>query len=97
MLSFGLFRQNHQPSAMKYLLLSTSGCHLCELAEELIHECLVVKADITVELIDIAEEIQWQADYATLIPVLMHQKSLQSLNWPFTKESILTFIEQNHD
>jgi Glutaredoxin-like domain (DUF836) len=97
MQSIGLSRQNHQLSAMKYLLLGTSGCHLCELAEELIHECLAGKPDIKVELIDIAEEIQWQADYATLIPVLLHQRSLQFLNWPFTKESILTFIEQNHD
>jgi Glutaredoxin-like domain (DUF836) len=77
---------------MKYLLLGTSGCHLCELAEESIHEYLVAEADITVELIDIAEQTQWQADYATLIPVLLHPKSLQSLNWPFTKAQISTFI-----
>jgi Glutaredoxin-like domain (DUF836) len=82
---------------MKYFLLGTSGCHLCELAEELIHECLADKPDIKVELIDIAEQTQWQADYATLIPVLLYPKSLQSLNWPFTKTHVLTFIEQNHD
>lgn len=82
---------------MKYLLLGTSGCHLCELAEELILECLAGKPYIRVELIDIAEQTQWQADYATLIPVLLRQKSLQSLNWPFTKADVRTFIEQNHD
>jgi Glutaredoxin-like domain (DUF836) len=84
-------------SLMKYLLLGTSGCHLCELAEELIHECLPHKPDITVELIDIAEQIQWQADYATLIPVLLHKQTNKSLNWPFTKDDIKTFFNQNHD
>ena len=82
---------------MKYLLLGTSSCHLCELAEELINECLATETGIKIELIDIAKQTQWQQDYATLIPVLLHPKLLQSLNWPFTKENILTFIEQNHD
>jgi Glutaredoxin-like domain (DUF836) len=82
---------------MKYLLLGTSGCHLCELAEELIHECLVAEADITVELIDIAEQTQCQADYAMLIPVLLHKQTNKALNWPFTKDDIKTFINQNHD
>jgi Glutaredoxin-like domain (DUF836) len=93
----GLLRQNQQLSAMKYLLLGTSGCHLCELAEELIHECLVVEADIAVEFIDIAEQSRWQEDYATLIPVLLHIATNKSLNWPFTKEHVLTFIKQYHD
>ena len=82
---------------MKYLLLGTSGCHLCELAEELIRDCLVAEADITVELIDIAEQTQWQEDYATLSPVLLHKPTNKFLNWPFTKENAITFIKQNHD
>ncbi|MEQ1740338.1 MAG: glutaredoxin family protein [Methyloglobulus sp.] len=82
---------------MKYLLLGTSGCHLCEMAEELIHECLVGEESATVELIDIAEQTQWQEDYATLIPVLLHIPTNKSLNWPFTKEQVLTFIKQYHD
>jgi fumarate hydratase, class II len=79
---------------MKYLLLGTSCCHLCETAEQMIIECLQTVSVVQLELIDIAEQIQWQQDYANLIPVLLHQKSLQSLNWPFTKAHILTFI--NH-
>lgn len=82
---------------MKYLLLGTSGCHLCELAEGLINEYLAGKLDIKVELIDIAEQTQWQADYATRIPVLLHQESKQSLNWPFTQDDVSTFIEHYHD
>jgi hypothetical protein len=82
---------------MKYLLLGTSGCHLCELAEELLNECLVSDPDSKVALIDIAEHTQWQTDYATLIPVLLHEQSTKSLTWPFTKDDILTFINQQHD
>ncbi len=82
---------------MKLILLGTSGCHLCEQAEALINECLQNGLWCTVELIDIAEQTQWQAGYATMIPVLLHGQTDQFLSWPFTKENILTFIEQNHD
>ncbi len=81
---------------MKYLLLGTAGCHLCELADDLLNECLNAKMNIYVEPIDIAEQTQWQENYATLIPVLLHQHSMQSLNWPFTKAQVLTFIENNY-
>jgi Glutaredoxin-like domain (DUF836) len=82
---------------MKYLLLGTSGCHLCELAESLVNENLFAETDITVELVDIAEQTQWQTDYATLIPILLHEPSKQFLNWPFTLDDVLTFIKQHHD
>lgn len=79
---------------MKYLLLGTSGCHLCELAEELVNEDVVNKTDVTIELIDITEQTQWQENFATKIPVLFHLKSRQFINWPFNQTDILTFIEQ---
>lgn len=83
---------------MKYLLLGTFGCHLCELAEEVLSNCLKDKSDeVEVELIDIAEQTQWQTDYATRIPVLLHQETKQSLSWPFTQDDVNTFIEHYHD
>ena len=82
---------------MSFLLLGTKGCHLCEYADELINECFQKENNILIEYVDIAEQTQWQADYATRIPVLLHQGSKHSLNWPFTKEHVLTFIEQYHD
>ncbi len=77
---------------MKFILLSTADCHLCEQAEALIHESLTANSGISIELIDIAEQSQWQQDYATKIPVLVRPETLQSLDWPFTKDQILTFI-----
>lgn len=82
---------------MTFILLGTEGCHLCELAEELINECVDNGIKIPIELIDIAEQTKWQQDYATLIPVLLHRVTAQTLHWPFTKEDVLTFIEQHHD
>lgn len=82
---------------MTLLLLGTEGCHLCELAEELINECLQKGIKIHIEHIDIAEQTEWQQDYATLIPVLLQKETAKKLNWPFTKEDVLTFIEQHHD
>jgi hypothetical protein len=82
---------------MKLLLLGTAGCHLCEMAETLINSLLLHGAKIHIEHIDIAEHTEWQQDYATLIPVLMQKETLSTLNWPFTRENVLTFIEQNHD
>lgn len=79
---------------MKLLLLSTSGCHLCEQAETLVNESLTTNKDISVELVDIAEQTQWQQDYATKIPALVRPESLQALCWPFSKDQIFTFIKQ---
>lgn len=81
---------------MSYLLLGTSGCHLCELAEEIIDDCHSA-SNFPVKLIDIAEQTHWQHDFATRIPVLLHQKSSNCLCWPFTKNDVLTFLKQNHD
>jgi Glutaredoxin-like domain (DUF836) len=77
-----------------YLLLGTAGCHLCEQAETLVDAC--ISADVRVELVDIAEQTHWQADFATLIPVFLHMPSRHYLNWPFSQDDITTFVK-DHD
>jgi hypothetical protein len=72
---------------MQLLLLGTSGCHLCEQAEQIIDACLV-----KVELIDIAEQLQWQTQYAVHIPVLHAPEFNQSLYWPFDENKVQDFI-----
>ncbi len=79
---------------MKYLLLGTAGCHLCELAEQLVNEHLTPEKEFELELIDIAEQTQWQQNFATLIPALLEPNSQQFINWPFSKTDVLTFIQQ---
>ena len=77
---------------IRLLLLGTSACHLCELAEQIIDDCLP-NDGVTVEVIDIAEQEQWQARYAVRIPVLFHPETRQELDWPFGTVQVNAFID----
>ena len=78
---------------MRLLLLGTSGCHLCEQAEQIIDDCRLDHGGLTVEIIDIAEQEQWQADYAIRIPVLYHPATKKDLGWPFGPVQVNAFID----
>jgi hypothetical protein len=80
---------------MHFLLLGTDGCHLCEQAAEIIQQCLPTDDQQVIEIIDIAEQEQWQAQYAIRIPVLYHPANQKELCWPFDLADVQTFIEQN--
>lgn len=77
-----------------FLLLGTSGCHLCEQAAEILAEVLPIKP-ISVHEIDIAEQIEWQAVYALRIPVLVHEESGRAIGWPFSSIELLKFIDES--
>jgi len=78
---------------IKLLLLSTAGCHLCEEAESIIEAYRAQNTDqLAIEMIDIAEQTQWQADYAVRIPVLYHPATQQGLGWPFDRNDVNEFI-----
>lgn len=76
------------------LLLGTSGCHLCEEAEEIIASCSLDTDKISIEMLDIAEQEQYQADFAHYIPVLYHFETMSRLNWPFDQRQVQEFISQ---
>ncbi|MCK5871293.1 MAG: glutaredoxin family protein [Methylococcales bacterium] len=83
---------------MQLILFSTSACHLCEQANEILGRFLVHFPKIRLELIDIAEQTQWQAQYAVKIPVLYDVSTQSELNWPFNETDVTTFIHKlNHD
>ncbi|MFK5951168.1 MAG: glutaredoxin family protein [Methylococcales bacterium] len=73
----------------KLILLGTAGCHLCEQAELIISACTGVE----IELIDIAEQQQWQEKYAIRIPVLYHDVTEKELGWPFEQQQAQIFID----
>ncbi len=77
---------------LQCLLLGTSGCHLCEQAEQIINACLLDNPGVTIEMIDIAEQEQWQENYAIRIPVLYHPETKKELGWPFDKDNVIQFI-----
>lgn len=77
---------------MHLLLLGTAGCHLCEQAQEIIQACL--PDNCLLEIIDIAEQEHWQAQYAIRIPVLYHPETQKELAWRFTETEVQAFIHK---
>ena len=77
---------------IRLLLFGTFGCHLCEQAELIIINCLANNKELTIETIDIAEQEQWQEQYAIRIPVLCHPETKKDLGWPFNQTHVKEFI-----
>ena len=73
---------------MRLMLFGTYGCHLCEQAEIIINACVPGG----VETVDIAEQEQWQEQYAVRIPVLYDSESGRDLGWPFDSAEVEDFI-----
>ena len=65
-------------------LYSTSHCHLCELAYSLAMKI----PDISVIVIDVADDALLLEKFGILIPVLQRQDINAELNWPFTEADI---------
>jgi hypothetical protein len=80
---------------MRFLLLGTAGCHLCEEAEAILDDDNIVRLNIKVDRVDIAEKTQWQAEFATSIPVLLQPDCREFIAWPFDQADVLTFIQRN--
>lgn len=66
------------------VLYATTGCHLCENAQQLI----VCVLGNPVPEVDIADNKQLMADYAEHIPVLHRLDSGAEIRWPFTAKDI---------
>ena len=71
-------------------LFTTSGCHLCELAEAGIMP--LVEHGLMVELIDIADSEALVDAYGLRIPVLRRLDTGAELGWPFDTEQVVAFL-----
>lgn len=69
-------------------LLTTDGCHLCEVAKAHCQEL-----GVTPEFVDIVEDEQLVELYGDKIPVLIADNAEMALFWPFEKEQIKEYIE----
>lgn len=78
----------------KLLLFGTLGCHLCEEAEAMAAALNHSNLAVDIEIIDIAEQEQWQENYAIHIPVVYHPESRAELFWPFDIEEFKQFISE---
>lgn len=72
------------------LLYSTSGCHLCEEAQEVIGRAL----GLPVEEVDIALDDILMARYGVRIPVLRRLDTGAEIGWPFDEDEVRVLVEQ---
>ena len=72
-------------------LMTTSGCHLCDLAVEVLVQVLDPKI-FTVDLVDIAYEDELMERYAERIPVLLCPAQKKELGWPFDQTQLSAFV-----
>lgn len=72
-------------------LYSTPGCHLCEIAREIISPLLNHYA-LCLEEIDIAESDELIERYGVRIPVLKSPHHIDELGWPFDSTQASSFL-----
>ncbi|WP_417565535.1 glutaredoxin family protein [Marinobacter sp.] len=77
---------------MELLFYTTAQCHLCELAEALLVNTSMPKP-IPVDVVDIAQSEELVERYGTRIPVLRRNDTGVELDWPFTRDELLTFLQ----
>ena len=74
------------------ILLGTSGCHLCDLAEDILYTVQSAQS-FNLEIKDIIERDDWMSRYALKIPVVL-DNSGRELCWPFDENRLLDFLAQ---
>lgn len=72
-------------------LYSTPGCHLCELARDIVAP-LLSSYSLRLEEIDIAESDALIERYGVRIPVLKSTNHLDELGWPFDSAQAADFL-----
>ena len=73
-------------------LYTTTGCHLCELAETILHN-VSASHNVKVIAIEIGDDDELVARYGISIPVVRFSDNTE-LNWPFEQQDIESRIGQ---
>ena len=76
------------------IFFTTKGCHLCELAGEML-EKLRGTENFSIEVQDISETEMLVEKYGLLIPVIMDKATCKELRWPFDKNDVIQWISSN--
>lgn len=77
------------------ILYTTAGCHLCEDAEAILKYCQSYRADISWQLLDIADDETLVQQYGLRIPVIRSNKTGAELGWPFDPGQLMEFVDGN--
>ncbi|MBU6953001.1 MULTISPECIES: glutaredoxin family protein [unclassified Hahella] len=82
-----------------FKLYGTLGCHLCDVAEEVINDVLEANPDalnfIALAKVDISDSDELMTAYAERIPVLACAETQAELAWPFDHQAFVNFLNQN--
>ncbi|WP_211225116.1 glutaredoxin family protein [Oceanobacter kriegii] len=79
---------------MSFTLFGTEGCHLCDIAEQLILQSAGHFAEPVWQQ-DIAEDERLVENYGIHIPVLRHDACGSELSWPFNGAQLLEWLTQH--
>ena len=74
----------------KFVFYTTDGCHLCELAWELVIAQGLVSKMTQVEIIHDENDI---ARYGIRIPVIKNNNTEKEIGWPFDSIELADFID----
>jgi len=77
----------------KITLYSTLACHLCDLAEEIVGQCIDGRAFL-LQKVDIADDPDLLKKYGVSIPVLYLDQHSQELFWPFDSVAVDAFLAE---
>lgn len=77
------------PTLITLKLYTTSNCHLCDQAVELVKQSYYIEE---LELIEIIDDASLLSCYGTRIPVLQRTDNLMELDWPFSLNDINNFM-----
>ncbi|EWH08580.1 hypothetical protein DS2_16579 [Catenovulum agarivorans DS-2] len=72
------------------LLLGTEGCHLCDLAYQVLANIGLAQH---IQIIDIAENEHMVEQFGERIPVLQDSLTKDCLNWPFNEQQVIEWLE----
>lgn len=73
---------------------STSGCHLCELAWDILAP-LVSHLPLRMEEVEIADVDELVERYGVRIPVVKFADSDEELGWPFDSAQAFAFLQRH--
>ena len=77
-------------------LYYTAGCHLCELAEDVVDELKNIRPELQSSLavikVDIADDPALVDKFGLKIPVLQQPSADQSLDWPFDVDDLMLYL-----
>lgn len=76
------------------LLYTTSGCHLCEQAEQML-QTLADLNNLTWRAVEISEKAALVDRYGLRIPVIGVEGCPAELGWPFDETALIEFLSAN--